>query len=232
MIPGILRRSLLRAKGLLKKGPYLYIFHHIPKCGGNSVKRALSGWFICIADYKMNVTIEDFKNTSINLKKLTPYHILCGHFEDDGCYLFQRYPKVINNPRFRLISFVRDPLELQISLYYYEKKIRTSPKGNMLLEDRILMKANYMGNIFVCDELNYKEVLDRYYFIGVTEYLQESLDKLACKLGKPKTKVPLLNKTERDDQLLSEDVIQRFKEKNRLDYLIYEHCKSRLFRAE
>ena len=152
MISEILRRSLLRAKSLFKKKSHLYIYHHIPKCGGNSVKAVFSNWFICIEDYKEHATIEEFRDSTINLKKLTPYHILCGHFEYDGCYLFQRYPSVINNPHVRLISFVRNPIDLKISLYYYEKKIGTSPKSNMLLEDRIFIDPNYMGNIFVCNE--------------------------------------------------------------------------------
>jgi GT2 family glycosyltransferase len=223
----------LRGKGWLflfnklkKKGPDLYVFHHIPKCGGTSAREALSRWFTCVPDYKKEATIEEFRNSRINIKELTPEKILCGHFEYEGCYLHQRYPEVFSDPRFKLISFVRDPLYLQISLYYYEKKIGKRP--NTLLEECILLRQNYMSSIFCCDEMNYKRVLDRYFFFGIAEELQMSFDNLADKLGKPRILVPLLNTTERDNQHLSDDILEKFRERNRLDYLIYEYCRAKL----
>ena len=69
-------------------------------------------------------------------------------------------------------------------------------------------------------------------FIGIAEFSQESMDKLALLLGKPKRVVPTLNVSPRDGQVaeLSPEAIEEFKARNALDYKIYNHCLDR-FRA-
>jgi len=218
------------------KPDYLYVFHHIPKCGGTSVFSALGGWFNVILDYR-NYTAElpphvvlNYGNLTgeisppIKLDTLLPTDCLCGHFEVDGNYLHQRYPEILRSRKYKVFTFVRDPLELKISLYYYEKKLGVN--DGMTLEESLFTRSNYMADRFPCTFDNYLEVLDRYFFIGVVEFAQESMDKLANLLGKPRLQLSYENKSQRDVQCdnLSAEIIDKFKKENKLDYLIYHYC--------
>ncbi|MBK9332321.1 MAG: hypothetical protein IPM96_07995 [Ignavibacteria bacterium] len=69
-------------------------------------------------------------------------------------------------------------------------------------------------------------MIDRYYFIGIVEKMQESFDKLAEMTGKEKVTLPFVNKSEKDIQVknLSQEFIDSFKKTNELDYKIYNYC--------
>ena len=94
------------------------------------------------------------------------------------------------------------------------------------LEEHIMEETNFIAGVLDCTEENYKEVLERYFFIGITEHIQLSLDKLAVLLNKRKVKLPVLNRSQRDSQIssLPPGMINRFKEANELDYRIYNYC--------
>ncbi|HAG80321.1 MAG TPA: hypothetical protein DCL61_03910 [Cyanobacteria bacterium UBA12227] len=214
--------------------PYGYIFHHIPKCAGTSAFDALTHWFICIKDYPPsrawgNVddpkAYDQFCNSSKNLEQLRHYQILCGHYHLKGSFISERYPSCFEKDRYRLITFLRDPLEVQISLYYYERRMKRFPPEEPL-EKRLLERENYLASVIPCDDSNYQEVLNRYFFIGLVEKYQESFDRLADQLRKPRLQLTTLNQSVRDQQKLSEDLISEFKERNHLDYKIYHYAKS------
>ena len=104
--------------------PYCYIFHHIPKCGGNSAVQALTNWFLLVKDYPRSWSNIDNSNlykrycdNPKDLDKLKYYHLLTGHYHLENSFLHQRYPLCLTDKRYRLFTFLRDPLELQLSLY-------------------------------------------------------------------------------------------------------------------
>jgi len=73
--------------------------------------------------------------------------------------------------------------------------------------------------------------LGKYYFVGVLEYFQESIDYLAGLLGKPASTALHRNKSGRrknERDFLSKELIDKFRQENELDYLIYEYCLARL----
>ncbi|UCH97481.1 MAG: hypothetical protein JSV88_11685, partial [Candidatus Aminicenantes bacterium] len=72
----------------------------------------------------------------------------------------------------------------------------------------------------------YQQILSRYFFIGIAEYLRESIDRLAELLNKRSVKLSVLNKSRRDSQAVSLpiEILNQFKTKNQLDYRIYEYC--------
>lgn len=80
--------------------------------------KALANWFILVRDYQMQWN-KDYPPIT-NLEKLTPWHCLCGHFEEDGYRLRQRYPEALSSERYRVFTFIRDPLLVKLSLYRYE----------------------------------------------------------------------------------------------------------------
>ena len=225
-IPQIPIISSVRPGDSLKKRP-AYIFHHIMKSGGSSVVLALYKWFKIIFDHTEDPNgiyrdINEYVNYKINLENVYSDSCIVAHFQFNGLLLSQRYPEaIIRNKEFRLFTFVRDPLELVISLYYYSKS-----SINTTLEKYLNEKKNYLANLFPCNDLNYKEVLDRYFFIGIVERMQESFDKLAELAGNEKVTLPFVNKSDKDEQIskLSEEFIRKYKEKNELDYRIYNYC--------
>ena len=210
-----------------------YIFHHIPKCAGTSAVDALSNWFIIIKDYSKGWRgidnprkYKNFCDNPIKIDKLRNYHLLVGHYPLEGSFLYQRYPKIIEDTRFKIFTFIRDPLELQISLYYYEIRNKRIPP-NEFLEKRLLLRKNYIAARMPCDEFNYQEKLDRYFFIGLVERYQESFNSLAELIKKPYIKLKVYNNAFKSPMKLSENFISEFKEVNKLDYQIYNYVKKK-----
>ncbi len=210
-------------KDFFKKDNIL-VFHHIPKCAGTSVNKALEKRFFLIKDsyYRKHL----FRTNNITLEKIHNCHLISGHFELTGYYLKDRYPAILQDDRYKLFTFVRHPLEVRASLYYYNKK-RGQSLGSLV--EYIFKEDNYIANRFPCNADNYKDILDRYFFIGINENMQESLDILMTLTGKKRIDIPVINVSKRDDQLnsLSKDVVLKFEKRNALDYNIYEYALNR-----
>jgi len=206
----------------------IVVFHHIPKCGGNSVNYCLQDWFNIKRDYRSDNRNNEFA-APINPHDLVEGDCLSGHWDIQGYYLHQRYPEVFEKSRFRLFSFLRDPLSVRLSLFRHEKKIGILGK-NVLAKDIILSRPNYIANRFPLTKDNYVEILNRYEFIGILERGQESLDKLAKLYGKPRVEISKRNTTQiKEDSYITTDDINRFKELNQLDYKIYNYCLNKFF---
>lgn len=208
----------------LNKKP-AYFFHHLMKCGGTSLHEILTNWFNLEFDQlETNINRDNFLKYKYNLDNLLSDSCITGHFQYNGIYLHQRYPEIFErNNEFKIFTFIREPLQVRISHYYYLKG-----KGIFDFElcDYLLVDNNFLASLFPCDENNYKEVLDRYLFIGIVERMQESMDKLADILNKRKLKVPVVNVSVKDSQrdFITPEFIKEFKELNKLDFLIYDYC--------
>lgn len=225
-IPQLPIVSETRPNHSLQKRP-AYFFHHIMKSGGTSVVLTLYKWFKVIFDHTEDPNgiyrnINEYLNYKINLENIYSDTCIAAHFQYEGYLLPQRYPEaILRNKEFRLFTFVRDPLELMISLYYYGRDVIITSLDVYLMGQR-----NYLANLFPCNIDNYREVLDRYFFIGIVEKMQESFDKLADLTGNRRVELPFVNKSEKDEQILnlSEEFRSKFRKQNELDYRIYEYC--------
>jgi len=209
----------------------IYVFHHLPKCGGTASRQAFNKWFRVVHDYRTDVspeTTETYVKNKLDLSTLDAHSLLAGHFELPGAHLQQRYPEILSNERFRLITFVRNPLEIGLSLYFYERAVRDRYAYHSLSE-RLHSLENYLASIFPCTEADFKAVIDRYFFVGLTERLQESFDILARMIGKKRIIVPVVNAVPRDEEV-TEDDVRRFNEKNELDFKVYAYCSERFER--
>ncbi|HDL00648.1 MAG TPA: hypothetical protein ENH23_00245 [candidate division Zixibacteria bacterium] len=205
----------------------VYIFHHIPKCGGTSILHLLSNWFYVIRDYREGWSMK--YPTAVDLSILNSKFCICGHWEFKGYHLYQRYPEVFDSEKFKIFTFLREPLEVSLSLFRYEKE--NNINVDMGIEEHLSIRKNYIASIFPLTEKNYNEILDKYFFVGILEEGQCCVDLLAEMIGKNKCIIPWQNKTNTnilaDKRTLSKDVIGKFKKENSLDYLIYDCAYSK-----
>ena len=210
-----------------------YLFHHLPKTGGTTVVSVLSDWFSFRGDYQKpwSRVISD-PSDPIDLDTVVSDEILCGHFQiGDGTNLKRRYPEVLKDQRWRLLTVVRDPLEIALSLYFFEvanrRKFDPSFEPTSVSDFLLSMKAP-LARHFDCTEENWRAALDRYWFVGTLERINESFAVLAHELGKPEPgHIPHLNASKRKS-IPSSSSIAAFHERNSLDYMIFAEINRRL----
>ena len=205
-----------------------YVFHHIPKTAGQSCADIFGKFFNVIPDYHQGTDAESLERYSLNkveLSKLDDSDLLWGHYNIPGHYLYQRYP-LLDHFDARKIIFFRDPLATAISGIKYGVKMGWYETENAA---KILMdRAGYFFKMLQCDVNNYRDVIDSYFFVGLVESIQESIDALARMLGEDSCSIGRKNSTDdMDDVLLEPEVIDDFRSRNWLDFEIYEYAKMR-----
>jgi len=242
----IRQTNMLRAIWLTpaaeKKNKPIYIFNHVPKCGGTTLSNIFRSWFVVVRDYpphdvrfpdpdELKERMSNYQQNPVALVNLKPWHILTGHFHDTGFQLNYRYGKAMANSNVRIISFLRDPLDHRLSLYYYAQRRKHNWVKNMSVKQFIVTSyhQNYFARALECNETNYEVVLSKYYFIGIVEDFDLSIQLLSRKIGRPNPEmIPHLNKTERKQNELTEDEHVNFRSLNELDYKMYEFAKKML----
>jgi hypothetical protein len=230
-------KSLIHGYARFRLRYPIYFFHHVPKCGGSSVRDALESWFHVNDDYYN----ENTKSSSppVDLKPTNSHNCISGHFGHNGFFIDQRYPNIFEGlrarKRYRVFMFLRDPLEMRCSLYRHALKIGKSEHAD--LASAIMPFNNYYARIIHVDEENWKKKIDQYYFIGVADAeLQISFDLLARMIGKSRVELPKINTTHEEYKLssksLSELQIADFISANALDYKIFNYVKARIHRLK
>lgn len=206
------------------------IFHHIHKCGGTSLESILRQWYYYKREYALD------KN--IKLTSLKNFQCIGGHYGNNGYTLEKKYPGILDNHSFLILTYLREPLERAVSQFYHWRKNGYKELQDLSVDSYLKKNdndwishssTNWMAYVLGCDENNYQEILDKYFFIGVFEEFETSTRILAKLLNKPFYDIPHKRKGQADKSLgdISENAKNAFKEKNKLDYLIYNYAFQR-----
>lgn len=216
---------------------------HIPKSGGTSFDGVLKKWFGLgfrrhYDDHKKN-TLAKRSSLGMMAKGVIP---LCihGHFDNSvkEKSVFQYYPDAK-----QFISIYRNPLDLQLSYYFYTKKL--FKEGYLSWEGKKVTNIDYLGkdidehlekysgNGWLPRSMpwqitldNYKDVIEKNFIhIGVTEKLQHSVNILAEKLKRKPAEIGMENTAKRNETP-SESSVKIFKEIYKTEFAFYDYiCK-------
>ncbi|OIJ18538.1 hypothetical protein BKP45_19025 [Anaerobacillus alkalidiazotrophicus] len=216
----------------MDKNNDLLIFLHIPKTGGTTLRKIVE------AQYKPNEIItfsnREFLDEKIRYmpsKELDRIKCLQGHSQFGIHSYIQK--------SFKYITFLRDPIESMISLYYY---VRNNPKQPMYkialdnsLEEFIdIVEHNrftwYLSGTSSVDIEKAKENLNNFHMVGITEMYEESLFLMMKSLNwkNIRYKKRNVNSNRPSSRLVPPKIINKISEKNQLDLNIYYHAKKSL----
>lgn len=228
--------------GVKKEDRPIYIFNHVPKCGGTSLNRIFRKWFCVIRDYpphdlkypdreEQERELQTFIASKPDYLSLKPWELIAGHYHLPELEVSLRFPDVFNKKNTRVIAFIRDPLKHRLSHYYYGIRRGHAYMKGVELEDFLLnSQRNFIAQSLGCNEHNYKERIDQYFFIGDMDNYKESILALSRLIGKKTPKIiPHTNQTkkEKSSSQLDFEVVEKFKEFNKLEYLVIEYAKKR-----
>src|SRR5690606_17447036 len=141
-----------------------------PKTAGAAVRQVFMRWFPGLVLHYFNERM----GTMPARRQLAPGAVVYGHFNRlRGFGVPDYYPQVR-----QFITILRDPFEMALSGYFYTRKVAGEWKGKPALGaiETIVKAPLNMLNHFPVEvtEANYREVIDRFLFVGITEQLEES----------------------------------------------------------
>lgn len=208
----------------------VFIYQHVPKCGGRSFIKACRKHLNKVADtppsYSTKEQRAEFIKTKMDLAALPPRSLVHGHLIHPGMWPSQRYAKELKTGRYGLITIIRDPLERALSAFFHRRKRGKEYDGT--LQDWIASRHNNICSFLGVEMNGPKPKEDPFLMIGLTERLQDSLDVFAGLANFPTETIERVNATPRDKVEISEKELAAFKKANADDYALHAYATERL----
>jgi hypothetical protein len=208
---------------------FVYIYQHVPKCGGTSFRVACLNFFSEIHEVPPSredtAAWEAYQRNKPDFSTLPPNTIITGHLIHDGTRPRERYAEEIARGGVRILTVLRDPLARLVSLYHFaQQNGREMPVS---LEERLRRARNPVSRNLGFDGSDAEEFLRGFFLVGLTERLQDTVDLLAHSIGRETILVPRENAAkERRPIDAPPEAIERFRENNRMDYELYDTAVS------
>lgn len=219
---------MILLKEFNKNKPLILI--HVPKTAGSTVKDIYKSWFgeKLLFHYHSGSDDGGFpeKYNLMAGDKGDPLFVY-GHFNRSKKFGIEHYYPEVD----QFISILRDPFEMAVSGFFYVKKINPTkwreqlklPKGG--LREYLNVMNSGLLNFFPYEVTidNYEEMIEtKFIEIGVTELLDESLQRISKKLGcyYVSNSLKWLNVSLRD-QNVPYELKSQFIERHKLEYQVY-----------
>ncbi|WP_299880742.1 hypothetical protein [uncultured Cocleimonas sp.] len=205
------------------------ILIHVPKTAGISIKEIYKSWF----GNRLLFHYSDGNNTlppRHSLKENARDGSLCvyGHFNRAKKFGVEHYYPEVN----QFVTIIREPFEMAVSGYFYVRKTNPNWRDQLNLQKgglREYLESMHSGLLnFFPQEVtndNYVEIIEaKYVEIGVTEFLSESIARIAEKLNQQYSPEMLkhLNVAKRDLDVPYE-LKESFMNRHKLEYSVYNY---------
>lgn len=215
-----------------------FIFIHIPKTAGTSVKEVFHKWYanrICFHYYdSTNNRMPRKRKLSLFFK---PCECIYGHFNSArGFGVADYYPEVT-----QFITFLRDPFDQAVSLYNFSKRADISfhdkyEISRLTIEEYLNLYPNNTLSHFPRDvsKRNYKDIIEECFIeVGLVEHFDESMVRIAKKINKKydkSTDCRFLNaaRAKVDIDYIGE-MRGMYRERFPLEYEIYDYIKQKYY---
>lgn len=169
--------TLLRWKPVAPhRGEPVFVFNHLPKSYGTSLRQFFGRVFGGVEDQTEFLGRPGLLDDApVDAGRLTADTLLCGHFTHGGFLLQRRYPMIwADAERFRLFTFVREPLATAISNFRHVQRhdpgaVAREPELYASLESYLGALENPIAQRLGCDASSVDAVLGRYFFLGAAE---------------------------------------------------------------
>lgn len=185
----------------------VHFFFHVPKTGGTTFKLLLPQWFAGTTNDRANP--EELRS----VQEISEGDLcVAGHFGGRVCgppeSLIRRYPEIVGSQYARVFTLLRDPVEQAISFYYHEKARNHT---QLSLADFLFARHKFSYRLVFGQRRSeqVESIIASFFFLGVTEALQQSANLLADLMGKPRLDVRRENIGVRDHQAANITVAER-----------------------
>jgi len=159
-----------------------------------------------------------YDNTpNILCKKDITKNIKCIH----GHMTYNKYKSDFNIKNVKLITWVRNPIERLISLYYFRKFNNKRTIKEMVKYDNFMEWIKDVNDEDI-SMLNYINNINDFYFIGLTEHFKQDISILSNKMNWKINKIYHFNKSNKQEFIrLSLNDKNYIKDKFKKDIILY-----------
>lgn len=198
----------------------LLVSIHVPKCAGTSLTTWLEGMFPgqLHLHYPDDAPPERYDQSARSCVHGHFYH----HEWPIGALDY--YPQAD-----QFITVLRDPLQMMISSYFYQCKMGDPPFAEL---ESYLDHVTHWHRLFpylglplsYTEELDIREVEDKFVWLGVVEELERSLSNISSQLNiTPRIEIPHSNQSPRESSDCNVEYWgQVFRDRFRWEYQLYD----------